>query len=113
MSKLETLVPPPELCRRIPVGKFADSALVWTQGVDGMFIDFRNARPEDEEGNLPAPTLEEILEELRRAEFTTALFTCGDTWMLKTLKHNKTVFERDDNPAVAALRLWLEAERTK
>lgn len=68
MSKLEMLVPPPELCKQIPEGQFKDSALVWTQGVDGMFIDFRDARPEDEEGNFPAPTLEEIMDELARLE---------------------------------------------
>ena len=30
MSKLEDIVPPLELCKRIPAGAFEDSALVWT-----------------------------------------------------------------------------------
>lgn len=29
MSKLESLVPPLELCKLIPAGEFADSAFIW------------------------------------------------------------------------------------
>lgn len=29
MSKLESIVPPVELCKQIPGGEFEDSALVW------------------------------------------------------------------------------------
>ena len=29
MSKLESIVPPLELCKQIPAGEFEDSALVW------------------------------------------------------------------------------------
>lgn len=119
MNNLESIVPPLELCKRIPAGKFADSALVYIGGKNTELIvrprasltigDYELLRSGAWE-MYPAPTLAEILEKLRRAEFTTALFTCGDTWMLKTLKHNTTVFERDDNPTAAALRLWLEVE---
>ena len=69
MSKLESIVPPLDLCNIIPVGEFEDSALVWCRvrgedavcprtqwvGVDGM-------------GPVPAPTLEEVLEEIGKVE---------------------------------------------
>ena len=69
MSNLENIVPPLELCKQIPVGEFEDSALVWCRvrgegvvcqrehwvGVFGM-------------SPVPAPTLEEVLEEIGKVE---------------------------------------------
>ena len=63
MSKLESIVPPPELCTQIPDGEFRDSALVWcrVRGEDAVcprtqWVGVGGTRP------IPAPTLEEILE---------------------------------------------------
>lgn len=65
MSNLESIVPPLELCKRIPAGEFEDSALVWcrVRGKDMVYpfeqwIGFGGMPP------IPAPTLEEILDAL-------------------------------------------------
>jgi len=101
MNNLEQLVPPPKMCREIPEGAFADSALVWTQGIDGMFIDFRDALPEDEEGDLPAPTLVEILKEGgARMEFEIA------NLLLMGGEHADTITD-------SALEAWLDIQKEK
>lgn len=64
--KLEELVPPLELCKLIPEGEFEDSALMWVEDVHPTLTPFVEPRRyillEDEE--IPAPTLEEIMEKL-------------------------------------------------
>jgi len=41
MSEIEKLVPPLEMCKRIPEGEFADSALIWVDRwlIEKLFID--------------------------------------------------------------------------
>ena len=83
---LEDLVPPLELCKQIPAGKFQDSALVWMntlEWVEGKYkwIQIVEPRRYAELIEAPAPTLAEILD--------------------KTAKYT-------ENPATAALKLWLE-----
>lgn len=65
MNKLKSIVPNPDLCKQIPDDEFMDSALVWYRdhgedkvcpreqwiGIDGMIP-------------VPAPTLEEIINDL-------------------------------------------------
>ena len=69
MNNLESIVPPLELCKRIPAGEFEDSALVWYR-----FWGEDNVRPRDQwvggDGisPVPAPTLEESLEEIGKVE---------------------------------------------
>lgn len=127
MRSLEKLVPPPELCKQIPEGQFKNSALLWTQGVEDMFIDFRDARPEDEEGNLPAPTLPEIMDAL----YTEDAGTHECTLEFVTCERNRSGWEVDtsyacnancadcaeckdvavadtNNPAVALLKVYLK-----
>lgn len=119
--KLENLVPDISLCKQIPEGKFEDSAMVWTQGVDGMFIDFRDARPEDEEGNLPAPTLQEIMEALFAQDEegrNNVTVERQDVWLhgwgVSTWVVVYQFAQRDaKNPSAAALRLWLGADFVK
>ena len=73
MSNLENLVPPLELCKQIPAGEFEDSALVWD--IHGKFDKWhvekrvkRSVRFGDygrmspPHADIPAPTLEEVLE---------------------------------------------------
>lgn len=69
MSKLKSLVPPPELCTQIPDGEFRDSALVWcrVRGENDVcpreqWVGVGGTRP------IPAPTLEEVLEETGKVE---------------------------------------------
>ena len=46
MSKLESLVPPLELCKLIPAGEFGDSAFIWDKTTSIGFWD-----GEDKDGN--------------------------------------------------------------
>ena len=41
MSKLESIVPPLELCKQIPAGEFEDSALVWRERIGNISRDDR------------------------------------------------------------------------
>ena len=64
MSTLERIVPPLDLCKKIPEGEFKDSALVWvdgnTQNPDEVFVEPRRYAVDGT--HRPAPTLDEILE---------------------------------------------------
>lgn len=100
---LENLVPPLELCKQIPEGKFADSAMVWvkvleyingSQKVIDRVIDRRIAFPCR---RIPAPTLEEILNEFRNNDVMIILWGLIDR-----------ISENDSNLATAALKLWLQ-----
>ena len=69
MSTLESIVPPLELCERIPAGEFEDSALVWcrVRGKNAVcprehWVGVFGTSP------IPAPTLEEILEAIGEVE---------------------------------------------
>ena len=69
MSNLKSIVPPLELCKKIPAGEFEDSALVWCR------VRGENAVCQREQwvgvfgmSPVPAPTLEEILEEIGKLE---------------------------------------------
>lgn len=67
MSSLESIVPPLELCKRIPIGEFDDSALVFRQYVArGEDKVCPRAQYEGVVGDrpVPAPTLDEILKAL-------------------------------------------------
>ena len=113
MSKLESIVPSPELCKQIPEGEFDDTALVWidgnTQNPEYVFVEPR--RYAIDGTFIPAPTLEEII---------TSLLTYG--WLVKidcriqldTLiefyseKQSKTEF--GNTASETALRLWFKVK---
>lgn len=65
-NRLESLVPPMELCRALPRGVFDDSALAWLH-IDGEWDVY--SRYEDVDGSeceeIPAPTGDEIMMRLR------------------------------------------------
>lgn len=71
MSNLESIVPPVDMCKRIPAGEFEDSALVWVksekhfQALDVMDYEYNVVPRVETCGEFPAPTLEEILEAIR------------------------------------------------
>lgn len=69
MTNLEQLVPPFELCRKIPADAFNDTALVWKTYYRGMYVTVRERniwdnwfREKHERPIVPAPTAQEILE---------------------------------------------------
>lgn len=130
MSKLETIVPDFKLCEQIPEGcHFYESALVWHTFNKGRadeytIVMFRQDYDED----VPAPTLAEILAELPNHIHDAS----GDKWLVvfdtrnidnqyqvgyaaidarsKRVTSHGVYRARDENPATAALRLWLRAK---
>lgn len=124
MTKLETLVPPLELCKKIPAGEFEDSFFVWV--VNGDYepkfkvVDKRHYPfiPENGASLYPAPTLQEIMEALPPygknekilaccvpdwADFNARVF--GENWRVG---YTGNCSINDKNPATAALKLWLK-----
>ena len=113
MSMLERIVPPLELCERIPAGEFEDSALAWYYNFHGVpILRWRdNLEKLDGVRPIPAPTLEETI---------TSLLTYG--WLVKidcriqldTLiefyseKQSKTEF--GNTASETALRLWFKVK---
>lgn len=122
MSKLESLVPPLELCKLIPAGEFEDAALAWIHadvvgfvcrtsgceqvaGKEWQLIRSNasrviRARKRGEE-IFPAPTLEEIMGAMPYCRV-----------YKKTANFYVAVKEQERVPslsgATAALKLWLK-----
>lgn len=72
MSKLEEIVPPPDMCKKIPRGYFEDSALIYVlmgepNGGEGFeqWWELVPRRDKPGEPSLPAPTFDEITEDLK------------------------------------------------
>lgn len=119
MSKLESIVPPLELCKQIPAGEFEESVLVWRERIGNIY---RNDRvkirePQDisykveyaEVNYFPAPTLAEIMAELPE----------GVQMRMRTARNRERHFQIyhysyetwTNLPAAAALRMWLRIRR--
>ena len=116
MSSLEDLVPPLELCKQIPEGAFADSALVWWGACvyprlypDGVRFNTLWHK----KGTIPAPTLSEILEELATDENHVDVWNVDADagWGVQVLEYFPVIgnhYQHDRNPAIVALKLYLE-----
>ena len=128
-------MPPLELCKQIPTGKFEASALVWVTCGD-MTPKFRCVDkwkfpfiPEEGAVLYPAPTLQEILADLAKGNEVLESHSpelnyndfCGG-WIVRGRTLNvkgSEVFPdwidmRDkNNPVTAALSLWLRLNSTK
>lgn len=122
MRELKDLVPPPELCKKIPAGEFYDSALMW--------IEVENLQENKKEWRIvnrtrlfefchnlkyPAPTFDEILDELHKCQedvFVKWSETAYHGWLVNAYTNNKAKVEdyqaHDKNPTTAAMRLWLQ-----
>ena len=129
--ELEDLVPPMKLCKQIPEGKFDESALVWEKHDEDQnvyeicprlccFCNIRN------EKISPAPTLQEIMKKLySESEGCCQLvnsFFDRNGWEIVAVyeDHDDSGYGGDysnakdrDNPATAALRLWLAVTSEK
>ena len=123
MSKkkgLESIVPPPELCAKIPDGTFAESSLIWfiwkrNGELSGYVVpremkdQFANALPmllAVLHKELPAPTLAEIMDNL-----LLETNDCEPTLLWQGGWHIQCAGEEGydmTSAATAALRLWLE-----
>lgn len=117
MNKLESIVPPLELCKQIPAGEFEDSVLVWRERIGQISRDNRVIvrEPEDisyknefvEVNFFPAPTLAEIRRKLQNLSVNVI---DGVITVSCRINPEDTIFEtaRDDNDVTAGvLRLWL------
>ena len=122
VNTLESLVPPVDLCSKIPDGIFADSALIWCYDGDFWHVEARSTSFYNKEEDIrPAPTLQEILNELPKYNENEVTLACvpsflpgdkgrifGEAWSVGyTAKSNIT----DANPVTAALKLWLELNK--
>lgn len=134
--KLEDLVPPLELCKKIPDGihgNFHDCAFCWhytdtvgficrTSGCEQVQskqwqivnnhrrkIEIRRKHGEE---IYPAPTLQEVLEELHKQQedvFLKWSETAYNEWLVNAYTHNKEDYQaHDNNQATAALKVWLK-----
>lgn len=128
MDELKDIVPPLELCKRIPAGEFGKSVLVWKERSGNIFRDeqIKIREPEDisykvesaEVNYFPAPTLAEIFKVLPATIDTQTDEFCVLSLMPLTDDDGEDMFwvgynnpnEEDVNPATAALRLWLRLE---
>ena len=125
-SNLESLVPPLELCRKIPEGQFSRSVFVWSYSCDKRktepFLDERdciefcrrdmvNAPPV-----FPAPNAIEIFLALAEigADMPSLSMRNNNTWTADCWARIDPQDPRmyhvcidDPNPATAAMKLWL------
>lgn len=108
MSNLEDLVPPLELCMRIPFPKFEDSVFVWDRK-NGWILERTNMDCDlEEEGYyVPAPTLQEILAELHN--YHLEKFGKGNPCSIiaKRDPENFSPYFANHSPVVAALKIYL------
>jgi hypothetical protein len=112
---LEKLVPKLDLCKQIPPGAFENSALVWSYSCDKRktepFIEERdcigfcrrnmvNAPPV-----YPAPTLAEIMATMH---YPGVFMERDNKWSAMSAYYS----ESDVRPEDAALKLWLELNKS-
>ena len=113
MSNLESIVPPLELCKLIPEGEFAASALVWvddnTQNPNSVFVEPRRY---DIDGTYrPAPTLEEIRRELRNLSIDVIDNTIRVSCKIDPETRISETAVNENDVTAAALRLWFKINR--
>ena len=119
MSNLTDLVPPLKLCKKIPAGEFKDSCFVRVKTFEGWVILLRNCVEKNKAyitgAIYPAPTLQEILEELHKQQENVFLKWSEHAykeWLVNAYTNNEDKVEdyqaHDKNLPTAALRLWLQ-----
>jgi len=123
MTDFEKLVPELDLCKRIPEGAFAESLLVWTSSCDKRktepfveerdCIDFCRRDMVNAPPVYPAPTLQEIMDELVLSSNDPDCFWTGGWYVKGGLIAGE--FEEYDmtSPVTAALKLWLKINNQK
>lgn len=104
MSKLESLVPPLELCKKIPEGEFGDSCFVRI-GEDTIILRSNVRVVSGRQDDIyPAPTLEEIMAAMPYCQIykrkSGSFVGCYDTrWDQKV---------SGETGSMAALKMWLK-----
>jgi hypothetical protein len=114
MSNLKDLVPPLELCKKIPTGEFAESALLWRVPNCSFPLEdeFYEIHKRDKceswmkDKQIPSPTLQEIMAELTACDCYR--FTDKNEWTVLLVNAPVDDGVKSNNPATAALKLWLK-----
>lgn len=119
VNKLESIVPPLELCKRIPEGEFEDSALVYKERI-GISRDYlvKMREPEDisykvESAGVnyfPAPTLEEIRRKLRNLSIVPGDDVIHVECKIDPENWVSTIAVNENDVTAAALRLWFKVK---
>jgi hypothetical protein len=112
MSDLTNLVPPLELCKKIPAGEFEESCFVRI-GNTKIIVFRRSAKWSfSNQPHYPAPTLQEILEELHKLQkdvFLKWSETAYHEWLVNAYTHNSDDYQAHDRSLViAAIKVWLK-----
>lgn len=125
MPNLEDLVPPPELCEKIPPNEFDGSVFAWHLRIETgeRFVAIRGSSNTDAGIVLfaPAPTLEETMLDLDfKGYFAPTCYRQADEWRVYAEEDsvNEPFFEiveqcDMERAATAAMKLWLEVEGVK
>lgn len=118
MSNLESIVPPVDMCKRIPAGEFEDSALVWETyyskySIKPVVIDRKTSEStphEFVENVYPAPSLNEIMDMLKDVTERPNIYygKLTKTWVCDSMEYLEPI--RDKNSVSAALRLWFKVK---
>ena len=126
MKTLESLVPTLDLCKQIPAGKFGESSLIWfiwecNGKLDGyvvpremkdQFVYALSMLLAVLHKELPAPTLEEILEELECYEpVTVSQWRTRQSVVTCQVQGEEMEEKSTYSAATAALKLWLELNK--
>jgi hypothetical protein len=122
--QLKELVPPPEVCIKIPIGEFKDSFAVYLVTAVSMDKPFDISKQSFElmlrfaaerllnsgcEAQVlrvicSAPTLQEIMAEMTFCN----CYRVSKEWVVALTQNNTPTAIKNNNPAAAALKLWLE-----
>ena len=101
MSKLESLVPPQELCKLIPAGEFEDSCFVRI-GEDTIILRSNVRVVSGRQDDIyPAPTLQEIITAIGQYE----IFGFGERF---SIMQGDVCVLKQKSKTTAALKLWLQ-----
>lgn len=100
----------------IPEGEFAESAFIWVNGLDNKPKVI--CRPWDKKSTAaPAPTLQEILEELHKLQedvFLNWSEHAYNEWQVNAYTHNKEDYQAHDiSLQTAAMKVWLNLKGIK
>lgn len=106
---LESLVPPLEMCQQLQPGDFPESAMVWAYTGNGYEVTSREVWGIVESifPAIQAPASDEIMEKLPIG----TILQQDEPGVWVCIVHGGEpgiMIEKADNPATAALRLWLK-----
>lgn len=130
MSNLESIVPPLELCKRIPAGEFEDSTLVYrfdhqqagkifpeTNEDERFFyveeremVEFAQRNMVNPPPMFPAPTLEEIRRKLRNLSIVPGDDVIHVSCKIDPENWVSAIAVNENDVTAAALRIWFEVK---